>query len=323
MTFQNLSDILMPGNMISRDSRHKGFLDYLVKPEESDAVIFGVPFDAGTQRHVGTNEGPIGVRRGLSFFRNWSAELKFAFTDYIKTADIGNVDVLWNDYGYTFKNVDKVVKTIVKESKVPIMIGGDHSVTYQAIKSVIEESGKKIGLIWLDNHLDTMSDYRGDIHHCGTPLYHLMTEFPDNISAKNIVHLGSRGFQLGHTGWEMANELGFHLIGSEEIKFRGVREVVKEAIELASSGVDAIYMTLDIDVADAIVAPGTQCNNPGGLNSSELLYIIREVAKHGVIGFDVMEVAPRADVADVTIQLGACAILECLSGLAWKKKENK
>lgn len=323
MNMKELGGYMVPANAISPDQRHMSFPQYLVDAEEADVILFGAPFDAGTQRHVGTNEGPMGIRKGLGLFRNWNAELGFAFTDYIKTADVGNVDVIWHDYDYTFEQVERVVKTTVANGKVPIMMGGDHSLTYQAIKSVLQESGKKLGLIWLDNHLDTMTDYRGDPYHCGTPLYHLLTEFPDQIDPKNVVHVGSRGFQLGNAGWEQALSLGFNFISAQEIRLDGIRQAVEKAIKMASEGVDAIYMTLDIDIADAIVAPGTQCNNPGGLDSVELLYLIREVAKHGVIGFDVMEVAPRADVADVTIQLGACAILECISGLAWKNKDAK
>ena len=98
-----LNSIMISSNSVSYDERHRNFLQYLVEPEEADVIIYGVPFDAGTQRHVGTNEGPIGIRRALSFFRNWSSELDLCFTDYIKTADIGNVDMLWYDYEFTFK----------------------------------------------------------------------------------------------------------------------------------------------------------------------------------------------------------------------------
>ncbi|NLC38018.1 MAG: agmatinase family protein [Clostridia bacterium] len=323
MSFKELEKILISGQAVTYDPNHKGFLEFLVEPEQADVIMFGVPFDGGTQRHVGTIEGPIGIRKGLGYFRNYSAELRLAFTDYIKVADLGNIDALWNDYAYTFKNLDLTMKTILDAGKIPIMLGGDHSLTYQAIKSVIEKTGKKLGFIWLDNHLDCMDDYHGDIYHCGTPLLHLLKEFPDRIDPKNVVHIGSRGFQLGHVGWQNALDAGINLIGAEEAKFNGVPNAVKKALELAKDGTDAIYMTLDIDVADGIYAPGTQCNNPGGFNATELLYIVREVAKAGgVIGFDVMEVAPRADVADVTIQLAACCILEFVAGLAWRRKNG-
>lgn len=321
---KKLNSIMISPNSVSYDERHKNFLQYLVEPEEADVIIYGVPFDGGTQRHVGTNEGPIGIRHALSFFRNWSSELDLCFTDFIKTADIGNVDMLWYDYDFTFKNVDKVMTNILENKKFPITLGGDHSITYRAIKSVINHNpNKKIGLIWLDNHLDTMEDYHGDIYHCGTPLWHLMSEFPDQIKAKNVVHMGSRGFQLGKKGWENQKKLGFPMIKAQEIKFDGIRNAVQKAVGLAQDDTDLIYMTLDIDVAEGIYAPGTQCNNPGGLNATELFYILREVAmKTNLVGFDVMEVAPRADVADVTIQLGACSVLEVISGLAWRKREG-
>ena len=322
--FMALQKLMISPMATAFDPRHRNVTEYFVSPEEADVVIYGVPFDAGTQRHVGTNEGPIGVRNALTFFRNYSSDADLCFTDYVKIADIGNVDTVWNAYDFTFKNAAEVQKIIIEAGKVPIVIGGDHSVTYRNIKSFMEMyPEKKMGLVWLDNHLDAMEDFHGDDLHCGTPLWHIMKEYPNRIDPKNVVHMGSRGFQLGEKGWANQKELGFQMIKAQEIKLKGIQAAVKKAISMAHDGTDMVYMTLDIDIAEGIYAPGTQCNNPGGLNSFELLYLIREVAKTGIVGFDVMEVAPRADVADVTIQLGACAILEFLTGMAWKKRAEQ
>ncbi len=326
MSLKELGSILVPSGEVSWDPDHPGFLDLLLpkeKADQADIVMFGVPFDGGTFRHVGTNEGPLGVRKGFTYFRNYSAELAFNFMDHVRVADLGNIDVFWNEYVRTFANLDKVVRAIVGGGQMPIMLGGDHSLTYQAVKSICEATGKKLGLVWFDNHLDSMTVYHDDELYCGTPLRNILRDLPDQVKAKNVVHIGSRGFHNSPPMWRNAGELGFHVIGAEEAKSLGMKATVAKALKLAGQGTDAIYCTVDIDVADAVYAPGTQCPRPGGFNSTELCLAVREVAKAGIIGFDLMEVAPHADVADVTVMLAASCVLEAIAATAWRKAKNK
>jgi agmatinase len=268
-------------------------------------------------------EGPIGVRNGLAAFRNWSVEEGFAYTDHISYADIGNLSVVWNDYDKTYENIDKAISVIGREGKFPIIFGGDHSITYQIIKTMAEMSGKKLGIIWLDNHYDAMEIYRGDTRYCGCMMWHLLDEFPNQINPKNIVHIGSRGFHGGTVSTQNVINWGVNVISAEQVHIRGMKEVAEEAIRMAHDGVDLVYLTCDIDVLEASMAPGTQCPNPGGLFSTQLFYMIRQFAKSGLVGFDVMEVAPYADYNDITQQAAAITVLEVLTGLAYRKKNGK
>jgi agmatinase len=325
VSIKDLSHILVPASEVSWDADHPGFLSLLLpkeKADQADVVIFGVPFDGGTFRHVGTNEGPLGIRKGFTYFRNYSAEMGLNFMDQLKITDLGNVDVFWNDYFRTFANVDEVMKTVAGAGQMPVMLGGDHSLTYQAVKSYCEATGKKLGLVWFDNHLDSMTVYHDDELYCGTPLRNILRELPDQVRPENVVHIGSRGFHNSPPMWKNAAELGFHVIGAEEAKGRGLVEVARRAVDLAGRGTDAIYCTVDIDVADAVYAPGTQCPRPGGFSSTELCQAVREVAKAGIVGFDIMEVAPHADVADVTVMLAASCVLEVLAALAWRRAKG-
>jgi len=314
-----LRQLMVPGEEVSYDPVHKAFKGFLTDYDHADLVIFGMPFDGGTFRHVGTNEGPVGIRKGLNYFRNWSAELGLNITDQIRIADIGNIDVYWNEYDRSFANLGRVVSQIVKDGKVPLMLGGDHSATYQAVGSLCKERNEKIGFVCFDNHLDTMSEYHGDRFYCGTPFYNLMKEYSNWIDPHNFVHIGSRGFHNSPNMWQNAAVLGFNIVTAEQVKLRGIQDVVRKAIEVASRGTSSIYLTVDIDAADAVYAPGTQCPRPCGLNSFELCYAVREVAKQRVVGFDIMEVAPRADIADVTIMLAASLLLEFIAGYAYQK----
>lgn len=322
MYYDKIANCLVPGNEVSYDKDHMGFRERMLGPKDAhraDVVLVGVPFDGGTFRHVGTNEGPLGIRKGLDYFRTYSTEEELDIVDYLTVADVGNVDVYWNDYHRTFARVDQVVGPVLKNGQFPLVLGGDHSITYQLLKTACEVTGKRLGVIWFDNHLDSMDSYHEDDLYCGTPLMNLDRHLGDHIAMKNVVHIGSRGFHNSRAMWENARRLGAKFVKAQEVKLRGIQAVVEEALEVAMDGTDALYLTLDIDVADAVYAPGTQCPRPGGLDPHELCWAVRRIAEEKPLGFDIMEVAPPADVADVTQMLAASLVLECLTGLSKHK----
>ena len=320
---------MVPPNEIAFDPDFPSFLYYLLPPEraaEADIAFFGVPYAGGTFRLVGTNLGPVGVRDGLKYFRSYSTELDIDIGDYLKAVDLGNVDVVWNNAKETFSRVDKLYASILGVGLTPLMIGGDHSITYQSLKTFVQHYKEPTGIIWFDNHLDSMEDYQGDKDYCGCPLFNIVHEFPEYIKPENIVHIGSRGFHNGTLMWRNLHDMGIkgdNLVKAEEVHFSGIKEVMDKAIKLARKGTRRLYVTMDIDVGEGIVAPGTQCPRPGGLFSWQMLYAVRRVGQDGADAFDLMEVAPTVDIADGTIMLAASLVLEYIAGLAWRKENNK
>ena len=104
-----------------------------------------------------------------------------------------------------------------------------------------------------------------------------------------------------------------------EIVSRGLDDVMSEAIEIATTDCDAIFLSVDVDVVDPGSAPGTGTPEPGGLTSRQLLDAVRRIAMETTIGgVDVVEVSPPYDHAEITAYLGNRIVLEALGGIAWR-----
>ncbi len=316
---------MVPPHEIAYDPNHRSFPDFLLPPEraaEADVALFGIPYAGGTFRLVGTNLGPVGVREGLRYFRTYSTELDIDIDDYIKVVDLGNLDVAYNSQEETYKRVSELVKHVLNAGLTSLMLGGDHSISEHAFKTFCKEKGGRTGVIWFDNHLDSMSDYQGDRNYCGCPLYNIVHELGNYVRPENIVHVGSRGFHNSSNMWKNVHEMGVKVIKSDDVQMRGIKDVMDEAISRATQGTDHLYMTFDIDVGEGVFVPGTQCPRPGGLYPWQMLYAVRRVGQAGGDAFDLMEVAPTVDISDVTIMLAASLVLEFLAGKAWRKAQS-
>ncbi len=325
MKYADISRYLFPRGKYFPDPDHPSFTDSVLGPEEldrADAALLGVPFDGGTQRHVGTNLGPQGVRKGMAYFRNHSAELEIEMRGYPRLVDLGDVDCDLNSYQRTFEYLDKALGPVIDAGLVPICLGGDHSISYQTVKTFCEHTKKRTGIVWLDTHTDTFTSYRGDRYHCGCPLYYLLTELGAYINADNVVQIGLHGFHNSANMWQNGKKLGYHMVLAEEVHTRGIDAVMKEALAKASKGTEQIYLTVDIDVLDAVYAPGTQVPTPGGLTPPQLFRAVRLAAMHGCRAMDLCEVAPAVDIADITVKTAGSAVLEFLAGMAHRKAGN-
>ena len=318
---EELRSILVGEELTADESPHTSFREKRLRgldaAEDADVVIFGVPFDAGTYKRFGVQEGPMGIRRALEGFRTYSIELGLDFEDVLTVADVGNIGVdHWNDYSETFARVALVMRHLLERGKVPIMLGGDHSITYPSVRAFAEQRGRPVGLIWVDNHYDTWEPYHGDPNFCGCPLRHILTELPDLVRPENVVHLGSHGFGNSAASTRNAHELGFHIFTISEIEEIGTAAAMRRAVELASDGTDGFYTTIDVDSADVVYAPATQSPRPGGFTSRELMTLVREASLGGAAALDVVEVAPAIDPLNTTCLLAAECVLEAIGGVA-------
>jgi agmatinase len=324
LSYAELAGILVDEELTANEPVHASFREKrrrgLGAAAEADVVIFGVPFDAGTYKRFGVQEGPMGIRRALEGFRTYSIELGVDFDEVLTVADIGNLDVQnWNSYTDTFENIGRVIRSVLVDGRMPIMLGGDHSISYPAIRAFAEHHAKPVGLIWLDNHYDTMEPFRGDPLFCGCPLRNVITSRPELVRPQNVVHIGSRGFGNSASSARNARELGFHIITIAEMEEIGVAATMQRAVDLATDGTEAFYVTVDIDSADVLYAPATQSPRPGGFTSRELMTLVREASLGGAAAVDVVEVAPAIDPGGVTALLAAECVLEAIGGAAARK----
>ena len=140
------------------------------------------------------------------------------------------------------------------------------------------------------------------------------TKLP-NVPAANLVQIGIGGWIGNHAGVTVAKDIDTTVITMFDVEELGIRRAMDIALEIAWKDADAVYLSFDIDVVDPGYAPGTGTPEPGGMTPREALKAARMVAREGLIGMDLVEIAPPYDHSDVTSQLGARLIMDTLATL--------
>jgi len=288
----------------------------------ADVGIVGVPFDRGVViPRVGARLGPKSVRETLYNSTTYSYELDVDVSS-LKVVDCGDVDVDIMNYGETHRRVEQVLKQILGSCMIPLIIGGDHSLTYPCVKALHRSEGgnAKIGVIDFDAHLDCRVDWK----ECHGLWVREIQEMEGNpVEGRNITQIGIRGFGYSTFYRDYVKKMGMRVFTAREVKDRGVHAVIEDSVKVATDGTDMVYVSVDIDVLDQAFAPGTGVPSPGGLDSWELLSSIFYIGRNcPVRALDLMEVSPPLDMDNMTSRAGASVLLNFLCGLAFKKMKS-
>lgn len=209
---------------------------------------------------------------------------------------------------------------------VPVILGGDHGITYPAVRAVTGQGGGPVGLIVFDTHLDLSEALDGDRLTRASPILRICEL--NGIDPRRIAIIGARG-PRNLPEWTPAyKELGIHVFPIDQVAREGIEAVTKKAVGLAGAGGSRVYISVDIDGVDPAYAPGTNSPEPGGLSSREIINGVRVAARDGFAGFDIVEVAPDFDTASGTTstlaaRLGVealCCLAACRAGRrdAWR-----
>jgi agmatinase len=203
---------------------------------------------------------------------------------------------------------------------IPIVLGGDHSITWPAASAVAQvRHPGRVGIVHFDAHADTGSDEWGVLAGHGTPMRRLIES--GAVRGENFVQVGLRGYWPPAPVFEWMREHGMRWHLMTEIEARGAEAVIADAIDEALDGPDAIYLSLDVDVIDPGLAPGTGTPEPGGMLTREVLRAVRQiVGRVTLAGMDVVEVSPPFDHAEATAMAANRAVLEAVSALAVRKR---
>jgi len=177
----------------------------------------------------------------------------------------------------------------------------------------------RVGVIHFDAHADTGDTQFGSLHGHGTPMRRLIES--GACRGDRFLQIGLRGYWPEPETLAWMAQQGMRSFEMGEIVARGLDDVLTEAIGLAMTDCDGVFISVDVDVVDPGAAPGTGTPEPGGLTSRQLLDAVRRIAMEApVVGMDVVEVSPPYDHAEITAYLGNRVVLEALSGLAWRRK---
>lgn len=294
------------------------YLEDVHQVGEHDVAIVGAPFDMGTTFRPGARWGPQGIRRISALYDSYSLDLAVDLQEELNIVDVGDVFVIPSNIEKTFDQIDRAVGWIFSHGTFPVILGGDHSIGYPDVRGLAQHVDGEIGIIHLDRHIDIQERDMDERMHT-TPWFHA-TRLP-NISSANLIQVGIGGWYGSRPGLKVARERGTTVLTIGDIEELGIDKAVEIAIEVASEGTKAIFLSLDIDVVDPGYAPGTGSPEPGGLTPREMLKFIRTVAKETpLVGMEVVEVAPPYDSADITSLLACRAILDVLGTLVVEGK---
>ncbi|MDP8905274.1 MAG: agmatinase [Chloroflexota bacterium] len=285
-----------------------------------DVAVVGAPFDDGVSYRPGARFGPRAIRQATYNQGGYSLQLDVQPFEVLDVVDAGDANVVpaWLERGHAM--IFRKVLEVAGSGAVPIILGGDHSITWPSASAIAQvRAPSSIGIVHFDAHADTAHEDWGVLAGHGTPMRRLIES--GAVSGRNFVQVGLRGYwPPPHVfAWMREHGLRWHMM--QEIEERGAEAVIDDAIAEALDGPDAIYLSIDIDVLDPGSAPGTGTPEPGGLLTRELLRAVRRiVGQVNLAAMDVVEVAPAYDVAEVTAAAAHRCALEAISALAVKKR---
>ncbi len=277
-----------------------------------DAAVVGVPFDSGTTYRPGTRFGPQGIRRISALYTPYNYEMGVDLREQMTLCDAGDVFTIPANLEKSFDQISRGVAHIASSGALPVILGGDHSIGFPCVRGIAQCTSKKIGIIHFDRHIDIQEKDLDERMHT-TPWY-WATEL-DNVPAKNLVQVGIGGWQVPRPGVKEARKRETNVLTIEDMETLGIERTAEVALELAWDGVDAVYISFDVDSVDCGFVPGTGWPEPGGFLPREALKLLGLVVKEGICGLEVVEVSPPYDTSDITALLGTRVVVEALGTL--------
>lgn len=281
----------------------------------ADAVLVGVPTWRTSLSPTGAHATPSAIREALPRYGTaLMGPPVIELDEVLRIADAG--DIADPDGSAGEARVISRVRELSSTAGLVIALGGDNSLTYP-----VALGARATGLITFDAHFDLRDGISN-----GTPVRRLVEDVPaaspldtSRIDPTRIVQIGIADFANSAAYARRAAEWGIRVITLDELRRRGLDDVVAEAVDIAGAGDDArIHLDIDVDVCDRSVAPGCPASVPGGLQAWELRTLTRGVAAdRRVVSADLAEVDATADADDArTVRLAALCVLELLAGLA-------
>jgi agmatinase len=277
-----------------------------------EVAVVGAPFDMGTTYRSGARFGPQAIRRISALYDSYSVDMAVDLQEELDLVDVGDVFVIPSNLEKSFDQIDRAVSFLTGEGVFPVILGGDHSIGYPDVRALAARIEGRVGIIHLDRHLDIQERDMDERMHT-TPWFHA-TNIP-NAPPTNLVQMGIGGWYGSRPGVKVARGRGTTVLTITDIEQVGVEKAAEVALEVAWKDADAVYLSFDIDSVDAGFVPGTGSPEPGGLLPREALSLLRLIAREGICGMEVVEVAPPYDVSDMTALLACRAVMDVLGTL--------
>jgi agmatinase len=277
-----------------------------------DVAILGLPFDSGVSYRPGARFGPMGIRQASRHLRpGHHVELGCTPFGQIQVVDAGDVPITPFSIDDAMGQIAGHASEILGGNRRIVAMGGDHTIALPMLRSVVREHGP-VALVHFDAHLDTWDTYFNAPTTHGTIFRRAFEE--GLLVEDHSIHVGIRGPIYGAADLEDDRRFGFRTIRASDLSALGVQGAVDAIIE-RTDGLP-VYLSVDIDVLDPAFAPGTGTPEMGGLQSRELLEVLRGLRPLNLVGADVVEVAPPYDHAEITTLAAATVMFDMVTLMA-------
>lgn len=257
---------------------------------ESNIVIFGAPFDSTTSFRPGTRFASKAMRNESFGIETYSIYQDKDLED-VGVFDGGDLELRFGNPESALNDIEEFTDKIVKDNKIPCMIGGEHLVTLGAFRAVAKKY-PDVHVIHFDAHADLREEYLGQRLSHATVMHRIWDIVGDN----KIFQFGIRSGDKQEIYW------GRDHVFTNNFNFNGLEDVVEKL-----KG-KPVYFTLDLDVLDPSVFPGTGTPEAGGVTFMELLNAILKISKLNIVGMDINELSPIYDQSGSSTAL-ACKVL--------------
>lgn len=289
-----------------------------------DVVIVGAPFDSGTSYRPGARFGPQAIRSTDYLPHDGSRPHLALGVDPLTELRIGDAGDVLMQPGSTESSLaalEAAVHTVAAAGAIPVILGGDHTITFADATGVARHVGwGRVSVLHFDAHADTGDTQWGALYGHGTPMRRLIES--GAVRGDRFLQIGLRGYWPEPPVLAWMAEQRMRSFEMSEVVARGLDDCLTEAFGIAVDACDGVFLSVDVDVVDPGMAPGTGTPEPGGLTGRQLLDAVRRIAMSlPLAGIDVVEVAPPYDHAEVTAFLANRVVLEALSGIAWRRRQ--
>src|SRR5919202_3280305 len=268
---------------------------------DADIVLLGVPDESRSHaRRKGTSRGPDTIRIASNETEFFEREGKIIPTNAMrgklldkKILDLGNAGR---------EQLPGIIFDIVSRGKLPIIIGGDHSITTIALRQIGKMIGK-VSLFYFDAHPDFVSstnNYYGSI----------MTDSAEFINFKKSMLIGTRAAEAEEI--DNATKAGLEIITPMDLAELGPSKLARR---LDNKTGHKKYISIDLDCVDPAFAPGVSVPCPGGISSTDLIYLVKRAVQSGIIAMDIVELSPDFDLNNTTACLAAKIISESIASI--------
>ena len=265
---------------------------------ESGIVVFGAPFDSTTSFRPGTRFASR-TMRGESYGLETYSPYQDKDLEDRAVFDGGDLELCFGDTEKALAAIESYTTRVLRDNKRPVMIGGEHLVTLGAVRAVARKY-PELHVVHFDAHADLRDDYLGITLSHATVLHRVW----DIIGDGRIYQFGIRSGERSEFQW------GQDHVTTQKFNFKGLAEVIEKL-----QG-QPVYFTLDLDVLDPSVFPGTGTPEPGGVSFMELLEAIQQVSQLNLVGCDINELSPVYDQSGASTAVACKVLRELLLAMA-------